>query len=68
MPKYAFDRNIVALNYTSIQKNTGCQILDIGYEFGFVPLSSSKRDAESDGASSEFDRLICRHILVTVCD
>ena len=33
-----------------------CQILDIGYEFGFVPLSSSKRDAESDGASSEFDR------------
>lgn len=44
------------LNYTSIQKNTGCQILDIGYEFGFVPLSSSKRDAESDGASSEFDR------------
>lgn len=23
MPKYSFDRNIVALNYTSIQKNTG---------------------------------------------
>lgn len=58
MPKYAFDRNIVALNYTSIQKNTNCQILDIGYEFGFVPLSSSKRDADSDGASSEFDKLI----------
>ena len=28
-----------------------CQVLDIGYEFGFVPLSSSKRDAESDGAN-----------------
>jgi len=56
MPKYAFDRNIVALNYTSIQKNTSCQILDIGYEFGFVPLSSSKRDADSDNASSEFDK------------
>ena len=56
MPKYAFDRNIVALNYTSINKNTGCQVLDIGYEFGFVPLSSSKRDADSDGASSEFDK------------
>ncbi len=58
MPKYAFDRNIVALNYTSIQKNTGCQILDIGYEFGFVALSSSKRDADSDNASSEYDKLL----------
>ena len=56
MPKYAFDRNIVALNYTSIQKNTSCQILDIGYEFGFVPLSSSKRDADSDNAASEYDK------------
>ena len=37
---------------------TLCQVLDIGYEFGFVPLSSSKRDADSDGASSEFDKLI----------
>ena len=35
---------------------TLCQVLDIGYEFGFVPLSSSKRDADSDGASSEFDK------------
>jgi hypothetical protein len=58
MPKYAFDRNIVALNYTSIQKNTSCQILDIGYEFGFVPLSSSKRDADSDNAASEYDKLL----------
>lgn len=41
------------LNYTSIQKNTGCQITDIGYEYTFVPLSSSKRDGED--ASSEFD-------------
>lgn len=27
MPKYAFDKNIVALNYTSIMKNTSCQVL-----------------------------------------
>lgn len=53
MPKYAFDRNIVALNYTSVNKNTKCQITDIGYEFSFVPLSSSKRDGED--ATSEFD-------------
>lgn len=54
MPKYSFDRNIVALNYTSIQKNTGCQITDISYEYSFVSLSSSKREGED--ASSEFDQ------------
>ena len=53
MPKYAFDKNIVALNYTSVIKNTKCQITDIGYEYNFVPLSSSKRDAEDN--TSEFD-------------
>ena len=54
MPKYAFDKNIVALNYTSVNKNTKCQITDIEYEFSFVPLSSSKRDGED--ATSEFDK------------
>lgn len=54
MPKYAFDRNIVALNYTSIIKNTKCQITDIGYEFGFVPLSSSKREGEDN--TSDLDK------------
>ena len=28
MPKYTFDRSIVSLNFTSIQKNTSCQVLD----------------------------------------
>lgn len=55
MPKYAFSKNIVALNYTSIQKNTSCQVLDIGYEYGFIPLSSSKRDS-NDNFSSEMDK------------
>lgn len=54
MPKYAFNRNVVALNYTSIQKNTNCQIIEIGYEFGFVSLSSSKRDGDEN--TSEFDK------------
>ena len=54
MPKYAFDKNIVALNYTSVIKNTKCQITDIEYEYSFVPLSSSKRDGED--ATSEFDK------------
>lgn len=54
MPKYAFDRNIVSLNYTSIQKNTRCQVIEIGYEYDFIPLSSSKR--EGDENTSEFDK------------
>lgn len=54
MPKYSFNQNIVALNYTSIQKNAGFQITDISYEFDFVPLSSSKRDTEDN--VSEFDK------------
>lgn len=53
MPKYSFGKNIVALNYTSVIKNTKCQITDITYEYSFVPLSSSKRDGED--ATSEFD-------------
>ena len=56
MPKYAFNKNIVALNYTSITKNVSCQVLDISYEYTFVSLSSSKRDADSEGTSSECDK------------
>lgn len=53
MPKYTFDRNIVALNYTSIQKSTGHQITDISYEFNYISLSSSKRDEDN---VSDFDK------------
>ncbi len=53
MPKYTFNRSIVALNYTSIQKNTSCQVLDIEYEFQYIPLSSSKRDEDN---VSDFDK------------
>ena len=28
MPKYTFDKSIISLNFTSIQKNTSCQVLD----------------------------------------
>ena len=53
MPKYTFNRSIVALNYTSIQKNTDCQVIDIEYEFSYIPLSSSKRDEDN---VSDFDK------------
>ena len=53
MPKYIFKQNIISMNYSSIMKNTGFQITDIGFEFSFIPLSSSKRD---DDDISEFDK------------
>lgn len=54
MPKYTFDKSMVSLNYTSIQKNNKFQITDIAYEFTYIPLSSSKRDGEDN--ASEFDK------------
>ena len=46
MPKYRYDGNLVHLNYKSILRNTGFQILDIEYEFSFISLSSSRRDED----------------------
>ena len=53
MPKYTFDKSIISLNFTSINKNTSCQILDIEYEFNYVSLSSSRRDEDN---VSDFDK------------
>ena len=53
MPKYRYDGNLVHLNYKSILRNTGFQILDIEYEYSFVSLSSSRRDED---LNSEFDK------------
>lgn len=57
MPKYIFSQNIVSMNYSSIINNTGFQITDIGFEYSFIPLSSSKRD---DDNQSDFDKHTCR--------
>lgn len=53
MPKYSFDKSMVSLNYTSIQKSNKFQVTDIGYEYNYIPLSSSKRDGEDN--ASEMD-------------
>lgn len=54
-PKYTYgpDSNLIHMNYKSILKNTEYQITDIGYEYSFVSLSSSKRDED---LNSDFDR------------
>lgn len=54
MPKYTFEKNMISLNYTAIQKANKFQITDISYEYTFIPLSSSKRDGEDN--TSDFDR------------
>jgi len=54
MPKYTFDKSMISLNYTSIQKSNKFQITDIAYEYTFIPLSSSKRDGEDN--TSDFDK------------
>lgn len=53
IPKYVYNNNIIFLNYTSIRNSTGFQITEISFEYDFVPLSGSKRDADQ---SSEFDK------------
>ncbi len=53
MPKYVFNQHMVNFNFSSIRKNITFQVTDIGYEYNFIPLSSSKRDADSN---SEFDK------------
>lgn len=53
MPKYTFSQNVISFNFMSINNNTGFQIIDIEYEYSYVPLSSSKRDEDS---TSDFDK------------
>ena len=52
IPKYVFNQHMVNFNFTSIKRNIGFQVTEISYEYNFIPLSSSKRDADSN---SEFD-------------
>lgn len=53
MPKYTFTKNLVNLNFSSINNNTGFQVTDIEYEYSYIALSSSKRDEDS---TSDFDK------------
>lgn len=53
MPKYTYDKNIINLNYSSIKNSAYFQVTGIKYEFEYIPLSSSNRDADMN---SELDR------------
>lgn len=57
MPKYSYDANIINFNYFSNRKSLQYKITDIAYEYGFVRLSSSERDADQN---SEYDKYEAR--------
>ena len=60
MPKYTYDRNNIYFNYVSIKKSNKLQVVDIGYEFDFVALSSSKRDAENNSAFDKYESYLIK--------
>lgn len=53
IPRYTFKKNIIMFNLISIRNNVGFNIIDIQYEYNYVPLSSSSRDEDNN---SEFDK------------
>jgi hypothetical protein len=54
IPKYTFKGNVISYNISSIRNNIKYNISDIGFEYDFVSLSSSKRDGEDN--TSQFDK------------
>lgn len=60
MPKYTFDKSIISLNFTSINKNTSCQVLDIEYEYNYIALSSSRRDEDNVSDFDKYESSLCK--------
>ena len=60
MPKYTFDKSIISLNFTSINKNTSCQVLDIEYEYNYISLSSSRRDEDNVSDFDKYESSLCK--------
>lgn len=54
MPKYKYNSNIIMYNLTSIRNMIKYTVTEIGYEYDFISLSSSKRDGEDN--TSQFDK------------
>ena len=55
MPKYTYDKNIISFNYTSIRKNIHFQVTGNQYEYDFLSLSSSNRDADCNSAFDKYE-------------
>lgn len=55
MPKYNYESNIISFNYTSINKNIALQVVGIRYEYDYIPLSSSIRDADNNSVFDKYE-------------
>lgn len=60
MPKYAYNSNIISLNFVSIKRSNGYQIENIGWEYEYVSLSNSKRDAENNSVFDKFESYLIK--------
>lgn len=58
MPKYVYTMNIISFNYTSIKKNIHYQVTGIEFEYDYVPLSSSIRDADSNSVFDKYESFL----------
>ncbi len=60
MPKYVFNYNIISFNYASIKLNINYQITGIEYEYDYVPLSSSIRDADNNSVFDKYESYLTK--------
>jgi hypothetical protein len=60
MPKYTYDKNIVSLNFSSIKNCAYYQVTGIKYEYEYVPLSSSRRDADQNSDTDRYESFLVK--------
>lgn len=54
-PKYTFDQHIISFNFSAVRKNIGYKVLDISYNYTYVPLSSSLRDEDNNSKIDKYE-------------
>lgn len=60
IPKYKYKQNAVSLNYVSINKTNDYKVTGIEYSHDFKPLSSSKRDEDSNSEYDKFESYLIK--------
>lgn len=54
-PKYSFNKHLISFNFKSIRRHIGNKILDISYNYTYVPLSSSIRDEDNNSKIDKYE-------------
>ena len=60
LPKYVYNKNIISLNFGSINNNNGYQVTGIRWEYSFISLSLSNRDEDNNSEFDKYEALISR--------